>query len=86
MGRGKAASNFRKHSFDFADAVLALEDDLALTKRDPDSEHEERFITLGHDPHGRLLGVVHTWRDERIRPISARKATGKERRRYEAKR
>ena len=82
----KAAANLRKHGVDFADAVPALEDDLALTMRDPDSDYEERFITLGHDPYGRLLVVVYTWRGERLRPISARKATGQERRRYEADR
>ena len=81
---GKAAANLRKHGVDFADAVLVFEDGLALTMRDPDSEHEERFITIGHDPYGRLLVVVYTWRGERIRPISARQATGRERRRYEA--
>lgn len=79
----KAAANLRKHGVDFADAVLVLEDDLALTMRDPDSEFENRFITVGHDPYGRLLVVVYAWRGERIRPISARKATGAERRRYE---
>lgn len=82
----KAAANLRKHGVDFADAVLALEDELALTVEDPDSEYEERFITLGHDPLGRLLVVAYTWRGERIRPISARKATGQERRRYETDR
>lgn len=78
----KAAANLRKHGVDFADAVLVFEDDLALTMEDPDSEREARFITMGHDPYGRVLVVVYTWRGERIRLISARKATGKERRRY----
>ena len=32
---------------------------------------------------GRLLVVVYSWRDERIRLISARKATSRERRKYE---
>ena len=78
----KAAANLRKHGVDFADAVLVFEDDLALTMEDPDSEREARFITMGHDSYGRVLVVVYTWRGERIRPISARKATGKEGRRY----
>jgi uncharacterized DUF497 family protein len=60
-----------------------LEDDLALTLRDLSSEQEERFVTLGYDPNGRLLVVAYTWRGERIRLISARKTTGKERRDYE---
>lgn len=82
--RGKAARNQLKHGVDFADATQVLEDDLALTLRDPDSQTEERFITMGHDAYGRLLVVVYTWRGERIRLISARTATGAEWRRFEA--
>ena len=78
----KAATNFRKHGVDFADAVLVFEDELTLTMRDLSSDREERFVALGQDPNGRLLVVIYTWRGERIRLISAREATGKERRRY----
>jgi uncharacterized DUF497 family protein len=46
--------------------VTVLEDDLALTICDAFSEEEERWITLGRDPLGRLLVVVYTWR-ERLR-------------------
>lgn len=80
----KAAINIRKHGVDFADAVAVLEDELAMTVRDPDSDEEERFIALGHDPYGRVLVVVFTWRAEDIRLISARRATSQERRRYES--
>ena len=79
----KAAANLRKHCVDFADAALVLEDELAVTMRDLYSEREERFVTLGSDPIGRLLVVVYTWRGERARLISAREATSKERREYE---
>lgn len=79
----KAAANLRKHGINFADAALVLEDELALTTRDLYSKDEERFVTLGHDPQGRLLVVVYTWRGERIRLISARQATSKERRDFE---
>jgi len=78
----KAAGNLEKHGIDFADAALVLYDDLAVTVPDDDAD-EERFVTLGVDAIGRLLVVVYTWRDERIRIISARQATGRERRRYE---
>lgn len=81
----KAASNIAKHGIDFADAGLALYDDLAITIQD-DSEGEQRFVTLAADPAGRVLVVVYTWRDEVVRLISARPATPAERRRYEAKR
>ena len=80
---GKAARNLAKHGVDFADAVGALEDDLALTIQDPFTVHEQRFVTLGVEPAGRLLTVVYTWRAERIRIISARLATGREKRAYE---
>lgn len=42
---------------------------------------EERFVILGTDAFGRLLVVVYTWRGaQRIRLISACKATDQERR------
>jgi uncharacterized DUF497 family protein len=79
----KAELNRRKHGVDFADAVLALEDEQALTISDPFSDEEERFISIGADPSGSLLVVVYTWRGDRIRLISARRATKRERRYYE---
>ena len=81
--RRKARRNLEKHGVHFADAAVALEDALALTIRDPDSESEERFITLGTDPFGQLLAVAYTWRGQRVRILSARKATSRERRSYE---
>gem|GEM_PF-151848 len=78
----KAEKNLRKHNVDFADAVTALTDEAALTLEDPVSD-EERFISVGTDALGRILVVVYMWRGERIRLISARKATRSERRQYE---
>jgi len=48
----KARANFAKHGVRFADVVTVLEDDLALTMRDPSSDEEERWITLGSDGLG----------------------------------
>jgi uncharacterized DUF497 family protein len=79
----KAESNMERHGVDFADAAVALEDPHALTLRDPYSHEEERFITVCIDPAARTLGVVYTWRSERIRIIPARQATPRERREYE---
>jgi uncharacterized DUF497 family protein len=79
----KARANLTKHGVDFADAALVLEDPLALTRPDPDAEGEERFVTAGLDPLGRLLVVVWTSRGKRVRLISARRATAAERRQYE---
>jgi uncharacterized DUF497 family protein len=77
----KATSNFRKHGIHFADAVTALEDELALTLGD-DYPDEQRFITIGTDALGRVLVVVYTFRGEKIRIISAREATPRERKQY----
>jgi len=80
---GKARLNAKKHGISFADAVASLEDEGALTMRDPFSDDEERWVTMGRDVLGRVLVVVYTWRGESVRLISARKATARERRRYE---
>lgn len=82
MGPGESSGHFTKHHVRFADAVTALEDDLALTIRDPSLEGEERWVTIGLDASGRLLVVVYTWRGERVRLISARRATHQEQRQY----
>ncbi|HLN03988.1 MAG TPA: BrnT family toxin [Bryobacteraceae bacterium] len=79
----KARANFTKHGVRFADAVTALEDDSALTMSDLSSVDEERWVTMGLDASGRLLVVVYTWRGERVRLISAREATPRERSQYE---
>ncbi len=79
---GKARDNLRKHGVDFADAVIALEDENALTIEDP--EHAEpRLETLDMGPTLDVLLVVHCERsNDRIRIISARKATRREREYY----
>lgn len=79
----KARGNLQKHGIDFADAVTALEDERALTRADPDSGPEERFICLGSDAKQRLLVTVFTVRTDHIRIISARRASRGERRAYE---
>jgi len=78
----KAAINLQKHGVDFADAVGVLEDEQALWQEDI-SEEEERYVAVGMDYLGRVLVVVFTFRGDKIRIISARKATKRERRAYE---
>jgi uncharacterized DUF497 family protein len=80
----KAASNLRKHRVSFAHAEQALRDPMAVTIEDPDVIGEQRFITLGMDSLGRILVVVHTPRAERVRLISARKASRGESEQYHA--
>lgn len=79
---GKARDNLRKHGVDFADAVIALEDENALTIEDP-GHAESRFKTLGMGPTLDVLFVVHCERsNDCIRIVSARKATRRERESY----
>ena len=78
----KASENLSKHGVDFADAVLALEDENALTIEDRDHD-EQRFKTLGMGPYAKVLFVVHVeWSSDCIRIISARKADSQEVRQY----
>ena len=77
----KAATNLRKHGIRFADAVSVLEDDRAITVSD-DSIDEQRWVTIGMDAVDRILVVVYTWRGEKIRIISARRATQRESQQY----
>lgn len=79
----KAGVNRRKHGIDFADATAVFEDERALTVPDEITAVDEtRMLTLGRDAMARLLVVAYTWRGERIRLISARRATPNERRHY----
>ena len=71
----KAASNLHKHKVSFAHAEQAPRDSMAVTIEDPDAEGELRLVTLGMDSLGRVLTVVHTQRGNRVRLISARKAS-----------
>jgi len=72
---GKAARNRLKHGVDFADAVMALEDENALTIEDH-GHFEQRFKTLGLGPGLNVLFVVYAFDDEDcLRIISARKAS-----------
>jgi uncharacterized protein len=81
----KAAANFRKHRVSFEEASQAFEDDLSATFPDPDhSLGETRLITYGLGFGGKLLVVSHTETGGTIRIVSAREATRKERKRYEA--
>jgi hypothetical protein len=80
----KAAANLRKHGVSFEEAATALSDDLALTGADPEhSKGESRFVTFGVSSARRLLVVGHTERQDRLRIVSARPATKRERRIYE---
>ena len=80
----KAAANLRKHKVSFIEAATVFGDFLGATVPDPaHSAGEERFITVGQSNVGRLLMIAHTEREDRVRIVSARTLTAKEKRVYE---
>lgn len=80
----KEAANLHKHGVSFVEATSMFLDPLATTYPDPDhSADETREITIGYSARQRLLFVSHCDRGDRLRVISARKATAHERRQHE---
>jgi uncharacterized DUF497 family protein len=81
----KAAANLAKHGVSFDEATTVFADPLGRFLDDPrHSILEERFVLLGLSAAGRLLAVMFTDRGgDRLRLISARPATRRERTDYE---
>ena len=80
----KAKVNAKKHRITFQEAATVLGDPLAITFHDPDhSINENRYITFGLSRFNRLLVISHTERKNKIRIISARQMTKRERKIYE---
>jgi uncharacterized protein len=77
----KARVNERKHGVAFADAVTVFLDPVAIDA--PDLEDSARFVVIGRAASARVLFVVYAERRERIRIISARKASASQWRIYE---
>ena len=80
----KADANLKKHGVSFPEAQSVFYDDYALQFYDEDhAETEHRFVMLGTSNRSRVLVVVHCVRTgSTIQIVSARKATGSERRYY----
>ena len=85
----KNRTNIEKHGVSFETAMLALQDELAVTEDDP-YPYQRRFQTTGMVGEIVLI-VIHTFPeassefdDEVGRIISARPATSRERRKYES--
>ena len=76
--------NVEKHGVSFTEASTAFLDPLHVTVLDERHSIEEfRFRTIGYTAANRLIIVAHADRDDRVRIITAREATRRERRQYE---
>ncbi|HZE63456.1 MAG TPA: BrnT family toxin [Pyrinomonadaceae bacterium] len=80
----KASANLRKHEVSFDEAATVFDDPLARIFDDPNhSLNERREIIIGHSIRERLLLVCFSERPSKIRIMSARPLTRKERKDYE---
>ena len=80
----KAAANRLKHGVSFDEAMTTFSDPLSILLHDPDhSVSERRYLVPGMSNRRRLLVVAFAERPPRTRLISARRATRRERRKYE---
>ena len=82
--KAKARSNIKKHGVSFEDAMAVFQDPLARIFPDEwQSRGERREIIIGHlRDHSLVLVVFCESSVDRIRIISARPATPKEKRDY----
>ena len=76
--------NQTEHGVSFWEAATTFSDPLSAVVDDPrHSFDERRFLIVGESNAGRLLVVSYTERSGKIRIISARRATPRERSSYE---
>jgi uncharacterized DUF497 family protein len=74
----EADSNLQKHGVSFEEAATAQLDPMALAQEDAASEGEPRWVLIGMSAQMRLVTVIYALRHrDRVRLISARKATRK---------
>ena len=80
----KAEASLAKHGVSFEEAMTVFADPLArIFADDEHSGDERREIIIGHSAQQNLILVSFTGIGDRIRILSARKATRKERKDYE---
>ncbi|MGA3054177.1 MAG: BrnT family toxin [Candidatus Korobacteraceae bacterium] len=75
----KAEANFEAHGVSFDLATTVFKDPFAVERRDEREDYgEQRFVIIGMAEGHVLLFVAYTEREDRIRIISARRATQRE--------
>lgn len=80
--RDKAVANWQKHGVSFEEAMGAFRDPFAIEIVDDRMDYGEERINLISIYNGVILHVTYTERGDRIRLISARRATKHERNEY----
>lgn len=81
---GNAEKNWIRHRVSQSESEqVFFNRPLVVAEDDLHSQGESRYYALGRTDRNRLLAVVYTLRGERIRIISARDMTRRERKEYE---
>ena len=81
---GNKLKNWEKHQVDFRECEEVFFNQPLLISEDmKHSSHEKRYYVLGRSDANRLLFLVFTLRNNKIRVISARDQSKKERMIYE---
>jgi len=81
---GNAEKNWNRHRVSQSESEqVFFNRPLVVTEDELHSHGESRHLALGRTDRGRLLVIVYTLRDEKIRVISARDMTRREQKEYE---
>lgn len=84
--KGNKDKNWLKHKVSNQECEEVFEDKNKKIFKDPvHSQTEKRYILIGMTKNEKLLFIVFTMRNEKVRIISARNINKKERRLYEEK-
>lgn len=82
---GNLSKSLKKHGVGYDEVEDVFKNKLAIPLGRQESPHvdEERYCIVGPGREGKMFSIVFTLRGEKIRPISGRLASRKERRMYE---
>jgi hypothetical protein len=78
----KDAKNRKDHGMSLAEADGFDFDTAIVLEDDREAYGEQRFFAIGQLRSGNIVALAYTYRDDNVRPISIRKATPGESRRW----
>lgn len=83
QGNLKKSQDKHDVSLDEIESIFEMKLAVPLGRQVSPAVNEERLCLVGPTAEGRMISVVFTLRDGRVRPISGRNASRKERKLYE---
>lgn len=84
--KGNTDKSYKKHGISISEAEeIFLDEEVKIEDDVKHKQQEQRFIAIGRTTEDKVLFIVFTTRNNRIRVISARLANRKEREVYKKK-